>query len=140
MKFKYRKLNFYAPFSKKRILRPVIPISIKIKNSKRKVRYEALIDSGADLNILPIGLVEVLNINPANLKEIYFSGIDGDIIRGLIAEVIISLDDSDFITKTVFAEISGTIGVLGQYGFFDKFTIKFDLKREEIEVKSLNFP
>jgi hypothetical protein len=26
-------------------------------------------------------------------------------------------------------------GVLGQYGFFDLFIVKFDFKKEEIEIK-----
>ncbi|RKY41858.1 MAG: hypothetical protein DRP80_07375 [Candidatus Omnitrophota bacterium] len=26
-------------------------------------------------------------------------------------------------------------GILGQYGFFDLFVVKFDLKKEEIEIK-----
>lgn len=135
MKFKYRRLNLSSPFSKKRILRPIIPISIEIKDTNRKVRYETLIDSGADFNILPIGLVDVLNIDSTNLKEIYFAGIDGEIVKGLITKITISLEDIEFTTNVAFAEISGTVGILGQYGFFDKFIVKFDFKREEIEIK-----
>lgn len=101
-----------------------------------KVRYEVLIDSGADFNILPMGLVDILNIDRTNLKEIYFSGIDGEVINGVVANIRIFLGNFDFITHVVFAEISKSIGVLGQYGFFDKFIVKFDLQGEEIEIES----
>ncbi len=137
MKFKYRKLNFSSPFSRKKILRPIIPVSIQINKTDRKVRYEALIDSGADFNLLPIGLTEILNINSKNLKVIYFTGVDGETIKGLITDIKISLNKFEFITHVVFADISGSsVGILGQYGFFDKFIIKFDLQKEEIEIKT----
>lgn len=134
MKFKYRKLNFSSPFTSSRILRPIIPISIKINNTNRKVRYEILIDSGADFNILPMGLIDILNIKSKNLKEVYFSGIDGEIIKGLIAKITISLEDFTFTTNVIFAGISDSIGVLGQYGFFDKLKVSFDFKKKEIEI------
>lgn len=137
MKFKYRRLNFSSPFSRKRILRPIILISIKINATNRKVRYETLIDSGADFNIFPLGLLDILNIKQTSLKEVYFTGIDGEMMRGKVAKVEVSLEDYNFSTQVVFAEISGTIGVLGQYGFFDKFIVKFDLGKEEIEIKSI---
>ena len=36
------------------------------------------------------------------------------------------------------SEVAGRVlpyGVVGQRGFFEKFTVKFDLKKEEIELK-----
>lgn len=40
-------------------------------------------------------------------------------------------------TKIVFADLSDKKALLGQYGFFDRFAVKFNLKREEIEIKSI---
>lgn len=78
MKFKYRKTSISSPFSeRKTLVRPIIPISLK--SGERSLRYEALIDSGADL--------------------------------------------------------ADQTGILGQYGFFDKFIVKFDLRKEDIEIK-----
>lgn len=133
MKFKYRKINLTSPFSKKNISRPIIPISIHYKD--KKVHYEALIDSGADFTILPLGLIEILNIDPSKLKEILFTGVDGGMLKGIIAKVNVEIAGFTYETSIVFAQISGTIGILGQLGFFDKFIIKFDLSKEEIEIK-----
>ena len=135
MKFEYRTINnLTSPFSKKAILRPIIPISIKY--GERRLRYEALIDSGADFIILPVGLAEILNIKAKNSKEIYFSGVDGEIIKGIIAEISLEVRRGDsYTTKVVFAKISGTIGILGELGFFDQFIVSFDLIKKEIELK-----
>ena len=133
MKFKYRKINLNSPFSKQFISRPIIPVSVHYKD--KKIHYEALIDSGADFTILPLGLAEILNIDSSNSKEILFTGVDGGIIKGIIAKVDIEIGGFSHKTHIVFAEISGTIGILGQTGFFDKFIVKFDLIKEEIELK-----
>ena len=133
MKFKYRKVNLTSPFSKQFVLRPIIPVSIHYQG--KRIHYEALIDSGSDFTILPLGLAEILNIDSSKSKEILFTGVDGGIIKGIITKVNIEIGDFAYQTSIVFAEISGTIGILGQIGFFDKFVVKFDLQKEDIELK-----
>jgi len=68
MKFHYKK---YSP----EILRPVIPVVIKYKN--KEVAYEALVDSGSDVNIFPAQLAEILGIDikSGEKKEVW--GITG---------------------------------------------------------------
>lgn len=135
MKFKYRALNLLAPFSKKqKLLRPVIPISLSYGSIS--IRYEALIDSGADFSILPAGLAEILRINLDKLPKIYFSGAIGDVTTGAVGEITLILGEKKFKTKVVFATLSGNTGILGQYGFFDKYIVKFDLSKQEIELKN----
>lgn len=134
MKFKYRKINLTSPFSKQLISRPIVPISLEYEDVK--VRYEALIDSGADFTILPIGLMSVLNIDIKSCKEVNFSGVGGEIINGFITKVALGIGKHNYLTNVVFAEISGAIGILGQLGFFDFFKVAFDLKKKEIEITS----
>ncbi len=135
MKFKYRELNLPSPFSKRQKLqRPVIPISLS-KNSV-SIRYEALIDSGADFSILPAGLAEILKINLSKSPKIYFSSASGDVAEGVISEINLELEGEVFKTKVIFASLPQNVGILGQYGFFDKFVVKFDLIKEEIELRT----
>lgn len=101
-----------------------------------KVRYEALIDSGADFTILPIGLINVLNIDIKSCKEVNFSGVGGEIISGFITKVTLGIGGHNYLINIVFAEISGAIGILGQLGFFDFFKVVFNLKKKEIEITS----
>jgi len=134
VKFKYRELNLFSPFSKKQKLqRPVIPISLN--NNSITVRYEVLIDSGADFSILPAGLAEILEINLDKSKKIYFASATGEITGGSISELNIDLNGKIFKTKVVFANLPKNVGILGQFGFFDKFKVSFDLKKKEIELK-----
>lgn len=134
MKFKYREFNLSSPFSKKQKLqRPIIPISLS--SNSIYIRYEALIDSGADFSILPAGLVEILEINLDKAKKIYFTSATGDVTTGTISEINIDLGEGIFKTRVVFANLPNNVGILGQYGFFDKFIVKFDLIKKEIELK-----
>lgn len=134
MKFKYRKLDLPAPFSKtQKLQRPIIPISLS--NGLISIRYEALIDSGADFSILPTGLAEILEINIRKCKRIYFTSATGEITEGYISKLNIDLDGEVISTNIVFANLPKNVGILGQYGFFDKFIVKFDLEKEEIEIK-----
>ena len=63
MKFKY--LKFPAPketdFFGKTILRPIIPIFLS--TNKRTVRYQALIDSGADFCIFDAEVGEYIGLD-----------------------------------------------------------------------------
>lgn len=135
MKFKYRQTNLLSPFSgKHKLLRPIIPVSIK--NKQRSVYYEALIDSGADFCIFPAEIAHKLGINSKKVRRIYFSGATGEPIPGFIGKVSLQIGEITFNARIVFADLSDKKALLGQYGFFDKFTVKFDLGKEEIEIKS----
>lgn len=134
MKFKYRKTSIASPFSKRKILvRPIIPISLKSKG--RSLRYEALIDSGADFSIFPVEIAKKLEINLKKARKIYFSSATGDLVKGVISKIKLDLGKGTFGTEIVFADLAEQTGILGQYGFFDKFIVKFDLGKEEIEIK-----
>jgi len=135
VKYKYRELDLFSPFSKKqRLRRPIIPISFSIGSIS--IRYEALIDSGADFSILPTGLAEILEINLDKCKRIYFTSATGNVTLGFVNNINIDLDGKVFKTEVVFANLAKNVGILGQYGFFDKFIVKFDLIKKEIELKS----
>lgn len=134
MKLKYRSLSYPTPFSKRqKLLRPIIPLSLS--NTKVSLRFEALIDSGADFCIFPRSIAEKLSINLTGRKAIYFSSATGEAVGGNISNIYLDFGEGSFKTKVVFANLPGNVGILGQYGFFDKFIVKFDLSKKEIEVK-----
>lgn len=133
MIFKYRKLNTPSPFSKqKHLLRPIIPVSLI--NKKCSIRYEALIDSGADFSIFPIEIAEKLNIKLDEKQCLYFSGLEKDLIKGYKSSIIIRIGEYNYKTKIIFADLTGKSGILGQDGFFSLFKVRFSYKQEEIEI------
>lgn len=134
MKFRYRRINLKNPFNTKNfILRPIIPLSLWHKN--KSLRYEALIDSGADFNIFPLQIAEDLGIKFKDHKKILFKGIGGDMGEGIIGDISLELGGRNISTKAVFADVGN--GVLGQYGFFDICTVNFNLKKKIIEIEQM---
>lgn len=138
MKFKYRKLNFSpsSDFFGKFILKPIIPI--RISNFDISVKYAALIDSGADFCIFDAGIGEYLGLNVRSAAEIQFGGIQSiGGAKAYLHKVNIEIGGHEFRTDVGFSYdiAKHGYGILGQRGFFDMFIVKFDLVKEEIELK-----
>ena len=129
MKFKYKK---YAPG----LLRPVIPIEILHKDIG--VPYEVLVDSGADICIFDAQIAEILGINLKTGKEQKVAGLTGVSEPYYLHPVTISVGGWDYKIEVGFLPSIGRFGygVVGQKGFFDIFVVKFDLRKEEIELKA----
>jgi hypothetical protein len=128
MKFRYKK---YGPG----ILRPVIPIEIIYK--EKSVPYEVLIDSGADFCIFDAQIGEILNIPIEEGEKFEIAGITGEKEPVYFHLLEIEVGGWRYKIKAAFLKKIGTFGygVVGQRGFFDIFVVKFDLLKEEIELK-----
>ena len=128
MKFKYKK---YGPG----ILRPVIPIEISYKD--HSVPYEVLVDSGADLCILDAEIGELLGLDVKSGEPQKVSGITGTAETYYAHPVTVRVGGRSLSVKVGFLPNIARLGygVVGQKGFFDIFVVKFDLLKEEIELK-----
>ena len=130
MKFKYKKFGAA-------ILRPVIPVTIGYEG--HSVTYEALVDSGADICIFDTELGEVLGIDVESGVRQEVSGVGGGSPEPTyLHEVSLSVGGHVFSVVVAFKANFARFGhgVLGQRGFFEQFVVKFDLAKEEIELKS----
>lgn len=128
MKFRYKK---YGP----QILRPVIPIEITYGDIV--VPYEVLVDSGADTCIFDAQIAKILKVNLKKGKEQKVSGITGIAESYYIHPVTVTVGGWEYKIEAGFLPAIGKFGygVVGQKGFFDIFVVKFDLVKEEIELK-----
>lgn len=138
MKFKYRRFDLSPSydFFGKFILKPIIPI--KISRGDIVVKYAALIDSGADFCIFHSGIGEYLGLNIKSGIEVGFGGIQNvGYAKAYLHKVNLEIGGIQFKVDVGFSyDISDRgYGIFGQKGFFDKFIIKFDLMKEEIEIK-----
>ena len=129
MKFRYKK---YSP----QVLRPVIPIEVVYKNIA--VPYEILVDSGADSNIFDAQIAEILGLDLFSGKQAAVAGVTG--VEEPIYIHTIDLLIGGHLLKNLevgFLKSMGRLGygVVGQKGFFDIFVVKFDLKKEIVELK-----
>ena len=138
MRFRYQKIRTKESEAfpeRKFILRPIIPIILERKN--KKVGYKVLIDSGADYNIFHAVIGEILGLNVKSGKKEIFGGISGGEMTAYFYLVNVEIGDWKY---ELYCGFSYDIppygyGVLGQKGFFDNFIVKFDLLKEEIELK-----
>lgn len=129
MKFKYKAYD-------KGILRPVIPIQIIYKETV--VFYEVLIDSGADASIFSYDIAEIFGIDISKGEKGKVAGITGESKELYFHYLDLRISGQLFKNVRVgFLEEMGqyAYGVVGQKGFFDLFIVKFDLIKEEIELK-----
>ena len=127
MKFKYKK---YGPDT----LRPVIPIEVSFNSIS--VPYEVLIDSGADVCIFDSDIADILGIDVIKGIRREVSGVTGIPEYYYLHKVTIIIDGLKFKTDVGFMKLRNqAFGIVGQKGFFDKFKVSFDLKKEEIEIK-----
>ncbi len=127
MKFKYKKYGLDT-------LRPVIPIEIKYNNLS--VPYEVLVDSGADICIFNAQIADVLGINISKGIKVQVGGMTGFPEDTYIHTLHIKIGGRIYKIDVGFMRMSrSSYGVVGQKGFFNKFIVKFDLVKEEIEIK-----
>ncbi|MDP2736842.1 MAG: hypothetical protein Q8O59_03660 [bacterium] len=127
MKFKYKNIGG--------ALRPIIPVEISYQD--RSVRYEVLVDSGADKNIFDAEIGEILNIDIEKGERGQVGGITG-VLQTLYAHPVeINVGGYKYKTKVAFLRNMPAFGygVVGQLGFFDFFIVKFDYLKESIELK-----
>ena len=129
MKFDYKEYDIG-------ILRPVIPIQIIHKGTI--VFYEVLIDSGADANIFSYDIADIFGIDVASGEKGKIECITGETRELYFHYLDLRIDGQLFKKVRVgFLKEMGqyAYGVVGQKGFFDIFTVKFDLIKKEVEIK-----
>lgn len=102
------------------------------------LRYAALIDSGADFCIFDATVGEALGLQVRAGDPVIFGGVqDKGGATAFIHDVIIAVGVQNHKIKIGFSYdiAQHGFGILGQYGFFDIFIVKFDLLKEEVELK-----
>lgn len=139
MKFKYKKIKFKptpAFPERKYLYKPIIPVILHYK--KFSIGYEALIDSGADISIFHAEIAELLGIVVKKGKMETFGGITGDGAKAYFHNLTLETGGIKFENIPIgfsYGISPQGYGILGQAGFFDKFRIIFDLKKEQIELR-----
>lgn len=71
-----------------------------------------------------------------NSKRIHFSGIEDSSAEGYVDNILLGVGNENLKTNVVFADLPSASGILGQNGFFDLFIVKFDLTKEEMEIRT----
>jgi hypothetical protein len=115
MKFQYKNLG------KNRLGQPVIRpiISIRIMNGSRGIKYEVLVDSGADVCIMDAEIAELIGIELTRGKKTTFMGATGAVEDCYKHNVEIVPGEWRYKTEIAFARnLNSGYGIVGQLGFF----------------------
>lgn len=119
--------------------KPVVKITLYGKN-ETPIDVIALLDSGADVSIIPKGLAEYLKLNLKN-KDVS-KGIGGEIkIWNSSIDIGIHGGHENYNFRNIPVQVAedDTIPIiLGRAGFFDKFIISIDEKRQKVRLKRIN--
>jgi predicted aspartyl protease len=106
----------------------------------QSLRYDALVDSGADFCIFDAEIAEYLGIEVKSGKPLVFGGIQevgSKAATAYMHQIQLTIGGHTFTTSIGFSyDIAKQgFGVLGQKGFFDHFKVGFNLAKEKIELK-----
>lgn len=141
MDFKYKKFPYDAQnkvfTDKKYALRPVIQIDFESPNGP--FSYFVLIDSGADYCIFHARVGELLGLEIKSGKPLTFFGTSGQPQIAYFHHINFKIGGNDFSCYVGFSfDIEQlAYGILGQVGFFDKWRIKFEYDKENVEIKEI---
>lgn len=118
---------------------PSIPVNIS--GSGSKYQFIALIDSGADVSVIPKEVAELLGLDLNKSKE-EARGIGGK-VPAIQTNINIEIGKPHEIynfnipVKVIMSDMDEEIPILlGRVGFFDKFIITFNQKEEKIILKA----
>jgi len=140
MKFRYKEVEARPTEAfpqKTKTYRPIVPVVLEYEN--KKIGCEALLDSGADWNLLPSVIGEIVGIDIESGKKQPFGGIGGGSFVAYFREVIIFVGGWPIKVPCGFSSDipDGSMGVLGHVGFFDRFITRFDTSKLEVELKKI---
>ena len=129
MKFFYKRFGLF--------LRPVI--EIRVKNKDTSLRYEVLVDSGADLCLFDAALGEAIGLEIEKGKPKEVMGVGGKFSLYYLHRVTIEVGGWPYEIEVGFMPSVGgrtaPYGIVGQKGFFDKFVVTFNQSEEKLILK-----
>lgn len=133
MKFPYLKLPSTDP-GQKWVKRPLIPV--KLIGPKNVWQGDALVDSGADRSLFSLEIGKFLGLDFSHSKGELFGGIGQDKVLVYTREIYLEVLDLEKKIKISagFMSHANIAAILGQEGFFDNFSVKFERDNDSIEI------
>lgn len=115
--------------------RPVVDIFLLFDN--KSIKYQVLIDSGADFCIFHAEMADILGIPVSQGKKMTFYGTSGTPQVAYFHNIQIVLGGWPMDLYCGFSSDMKSLpyGLLGQTGFFDRFKIDFDYQGKRIEIR-----
>jgi len=112
---------------------PVVPVVFLI--GKKRVRSQALIDSGATISVFGEETAETLGVEIEKGKKTVLGGVGGRIV-GYIHKLRLRVANKDFFCPIVFSrEYLVSFNLLGREAVFKQFRIIFEEKENFLKLE-----
>jgi len=112
---------------------PVIPLVFIIGG--KRIRSQALVDSGATISIFGEEVAETLGIEIEKGEQTMLGGVGGRIV-GYIHTLPIRVAGKEFLCPIVFSrEYLVSFNLLGREEFFKRFSITFEEKKNSVKLE-----
>ncbi len=113
----------------------MIPVELIFGESV--VGYYVLVDSGADMSFFDAELAKTLGLELTSGEKREVVGVTGVPVEYYVHIITVRAGGHDSTMAVGFLEGLSNFGygLVGQLGFFEAFIVKFDLLKEEIELK-----
>jgi len=108
---------------------------VRLRHRERFIDLLALIDSGADDCLFPVGLANLLGLELLPEKAGQYVGIGPGEITATFDTIALEVGDWSLALYAGFLDSPTAPALLGQNGFFSRFEVKFNLLEKTIELR-----
>ncbi len=116
--------------------RPIIPLFLRVREIT--VEYHVLVDSGADFNLFHTDVAGIFGIDLEHADTERIAGVGGEVIAyPYLFEM--SIDQHTYFRAPVLLshDLPMSYGIVGQVGFFEKFSVEFTYETKNIALTAL---
>ena len=115
------------------IFEPLVTLPVKTTTGYQNNQF--LLDSGAVISSLPRNWADKTGQDLAFLQRSTFRGFGGTTSFAYRGEMMVMFGEKEVTLPVVFTEAAGTKSLLGRKGFFEDYSIYFNHKERQIEIR-----
>lgn len=123
------------------VYRPLLKLHLSAPSTGNRITLTAVVDSGADHCIFPLAVATALGFNPLTLKKNMTGGVGNAANTTFYAPARLEIPviaGASLVVDVYAGFCAGVdslgMGLLGQSGFFDRFTVTLDHRRQTFHI------
>jgi len=105
------------------VLKPVIPVTVI--GPKRKVKTFMLLDSGADISLIPYSAGEIIGLDLDMTTRSEIQGVGEGSVPYVPSQIKLQIEDIEITIRIGWALIEEVPFILGRLDLFQKFALEF---------------
>ncbi|RJP30920.1 MAG: hypothetical protein C4527_08845 [Candidatus Omnitrophota bacterium] len=118
------------------VLKPIIPATII--GPRQSVNLFMLLDSGADLSLIPYSVGEIIGLNLDMKRRSEVQGIGEGSVPYILSRVKFKIETIEISAHVGWALIEEVPFILGRLDIFEEFSIEFRYFENKIILKQFN--